>query len=122
MNRIERVLVVEDDPLVAMMVEDMLEAAGRSCTGVASDSLEALSMIGVGGFDAAIVDWNLRDGETSLPVLDSLSDLGVPFVVASGEAPSIGGVHSDRPWLMKPYVMSHLEDALARMERNPAPA
>lgn len=108
-----RILIVEDEPLIAMMLEDFLDALGRELAGSA-DSVElALELIEQGGIDAAILDVNLRHGEQSWPVADRLSALGIPFVIATGGAgDTIAEAHRERPILSKPFTMSSVETTL----------
>jgi DNA-binding NtrC family response regulator len=77
-----RVLVVEDDPVVAMVVEDALCDMGVNAL-INLNLPDALAEIEASEFDAALVDMELR-GETSRPVVLALLARGVPFVVMSG--------------------------------------
>ena len=62
-----RILIVEDEPLIAMMLEDFVEMVGKSVAGVADSVATALTTIEAGGVEAAILDLNLRGGEKSTP-------------------------------------------------------
>ncbi len=77
-----RVLVVEDDPVVAMVVEDALCDMGVNAL-VNMNLPDALAEIEASEIDAALVDMELR-GETSQPLVVALLARGVPFVVMSG--------------------------------------
>lgn len=108
-----RVLIVEDEPLIAMMLEDFLDALDHQHAGSADNCEGALSQIEAGGVDAAILDVNLRAGEQSWPVADRLAELGIPFVLATGGAgDSIAERHRDRPILSKPFTLDGVEKAL----------
>lgn len=110
---IQRVLIVEDEPLIAMMIEDFLEALDRELAGSADNIADALAMVAHGGIDAAILDVNLRGGEQSWPVADALAAMGIPFVLATGGGgDSIAEAHRDRPVLSKPFTMDAVEKAL----------
>jgi len=104
--RDKRVLVVEDEAIVAMLVEDELIDAGAKVIGPASSVEEALRLIkGAalhGGLNAAVLDFHL-DGERVSPVADRLAALGVPFLFATeyGECCDMGG--HDAPILRKPF-------------------
>src|SRR5690348_16116387 len=82
-----RILVVEDEALVALLVEDALLDEGAQIVGPAATVSDALRLIDEakvdGRIDAAVLDLNLG-GETALPVADRLAALGVPFLIASG--------------------------------------
>ncbi len=111
------ILIVEDEPLIAMMLEDFLEMLGKAPVGPADNVAEALSLIGKGGVDAAILDVNLRGGEMSWAIADALADAGLPFVFASGgSGDTIIDRFRDRPILPKPFTMTGVEAALAALE------
>ena len=110
-----RVLVVEDETLVAMLVEDTLADAGAVVLGPVATVAEALNLLGSERPDVAVLDLNLA-GETSEPVADRLAAMSVPFVVASGYGAAglpqrLVGV----PVLAKPYAPEDLTAALAKL-------
>ena len=108
-----RILIVEDEPLIAMMLEDFLDALDRELAGSADSVETALELIEQGGIDAAILDVNLRGGEQSWPIADRLAELGIPFVIATGGAgDTIAEAHRGRPVLSKPFTMSSVEGML----------
>ncbi len=108
-----RILVVEDEPLIAMMLEDFLDILGKSVAGTADSVDAAVSAIDAGGIDAAILDVNLRGGEKSWPIADKLAEAGIPFVLATGgSGDTIEPAHRDRPVLSKPFTMDGVEQAL----------
>jgi CheY-like chemotaxis protein len=83
-----RVLVVEDEILVAMAIEDMLNDFGCDTVGQASNITEALSTIRqIAQIDVAVLDVNLA-GEKIYPVSDALYARGVPFVFSTGFGPA----------------------------------
>ncbi|MDF7774468.1 response regulator [Sphingomonas sp. AOB5] len=107
------ILIVEDEPLIAMMLEDFLEMLDRQLAGSADNVAAALDLIAAGGIDAAILDVNLRGGEQSWPIADKLAELGIPFVLATGgSGDSVAEAHRDRPVLSKPFTMDAVEKAL----------
>jgi CheY-like chemotaxis protein len=79
----KRVLVVEDEYLVAMDVSAYLEAAGAHVVGPASSVHAALEALEGAELDGAILDLNLR-GEMAYPVADALTARGIPFVFTTG--------------------------------------
>ncbi len=107
------ILIVEDEPLIAMMLEDFLESLGHKVVGTAETLADALSKVEQGGFDIAIVDVHLKGGEHIWPVADRLTDQGTPFILATG-----GHVdppperHASAPVLSKPYTIDSIEPAL----------
>ena len=103
-----RVLLVEDEPLIAMMLESYLEEIGMQVVGIAIGVDDALEFTGLGGIDIAIVDVNLSGGQRCDPVADDLARRGIPFILASGDHVAPAPWH-DRPLLCKPYTMSDLE-------------
>lgn len=109
----QSILIIEDEPLIAMMLEDFLESLGHRVVGIAETVADALARINAGGFDVAIVDVHLKNGEHVWPVCDRLSGEGVPFILATGghiEPPP--AQHSSAPVLTKPYTIDSIEPAL----------
>jgi DNA-binding response OmpR family regulator len=116
MASVKRVLLVEDEPLIAMMVEDFLDVLGHQVAGTAEDVAGALPLIEAGGIDAAILDVNLRGGEKSWPIADALAQANVPFILATGgSGDTIADAHRGRPVLPKPFTMDAVEKALGAL-------
>jgi CheY-like chemotaxis protein len=80
----KKILVVEDEPLVALMVAEMLRDAGCIVIGPAYDVATALTYFQTEQPDAAVLDFNLGRNGTSAPVADALASAGVPFIYATG--------------------------------------
>ena len=78
-----RILLVEDEALVAMMMQGILEQLDCAVIGPCATCFEALSLLKENKIDAAILDVNLG-GETVYPVADALTRQGVPFAFATG--------------------------------------
>ncbi len=116
MNRVtsdRRVLLVEDEMMVAGMLQRMLDHLGYAVVGPASDVDEAMAMIDGGGVDAAVLDINL-DGKMSYPVADELASRGIPFIFSTGyEGENLRDGYEGVPVLKKPFRRSGLGDALA---------
>jgi len=106
-----RILIVEDEPLIAMMLEDFLQALGKTHVGTCDTVAAALATIADENPDAVILDVNLSGGEKAWPVADALAARGTPFILSSG-GDETGEGHADRPRLMKPYTMDGVEQAL----------
>lgn len=116
MTAARTVLIVEDEPLIAMMLEDFLETLDYGVAGPSDNVTDALSVVAAGGFGAAILDLNLRGGETSAPIADALAEAGVPFLFATGgSGDGIPDRHRDRPTLAKPFTIDGIEQALAQL-------
>ncbi len=112
----KQILIVEDEPLIAMMLEDFLDVLDQDVAGSADSVATALDRVGQGGLDAAILDVNLRGGEKSTPVAEALERAGVPFVFATGGSDdSVDERFRDRPVLQKPFTMDGVAKALASL-------
>jgi CheY-like chemotaxis protein len=104
-----RVLVVEDEALIAMHIEDMLEQMGCQIAGSAAAVPEALKLVAQGGFDFALLDMNLG-GTRVEAVADALQAGQIPFAFASGYGAAGLPAHlQDRPVLQKPFLGADLE-------------
>ena len=112
-----RILVVEDEALVAMLVEDALLDAGFAMIGPARSVAQAMASLDEETPDAVVLDLNLG-GETSLGVADALIARGIPFVVATGYgAAGLPESHRHVPVLPKPYDPGDLIAILDRLCR-----
>lgn len=108
-----RILVVEDEMLVALLLHDMLIDFGCLIVGPAASVDEALAIIETQPLDAAILDVNLS-GQMSYPVADALIIRNVPFVLSTGYASNrLQEGYRTLPALQKPYHASELCDVLA---------
>jgi len=110
-----RILVVEDEMLILMMIEGILEDLGcRSVTGAATVK-KAVSLIESESFDAAMLDMNLG-GEDSSRVADVLSERGVPFIYSTGnDRRDIAADSRDHAVLYKPYQERDLIAAITQL-------
>jgi CheY-like chemotaxis protein len=107
-----RVLVIEDESMVTMLIHDTLADIGCEVVGSASRFDDALAKAKSLPFDIAILDVNLN-GRQTFPIAEALSERGVPFVWATGYG--AGGLpesHQKVPVLPKPFQLSDLEQAL----------
>jgi CheY-like chemotaxis protein len=118
-----RVLIVEDEPIVAMLIQAYLEDLGCKVVATAFRLREALEQAAILDFDAATLDVNLA-GELSYPVARVLRDRQVPFLFAtgygtSGAPPDLEGA----PILSKPFQQEQLAalllEACSRAEHDP---
>lgn len=107
-----RVLVVEDEFAVLLLVEDMLAELGCELVGTASRMAEAMSMAGSLEFDAAVLDVNIN-GEHIDPVAEVVAARGLPMVFSTGYGRSgIDARWRERPVLQKPYRIEDFAAAL----------
>jgi len=110
---IARVLVVEDEYLIRMLVEDMLADLGYEIAAAVGTIAEASEFAANGEFNVAILDVNL-DGQQIFPVADILANRGLPFIFVSGYGEdSLPAPYRGRPALQKPFQAEQLESALA---------
>ena len=109
----KQILVVEDDPLVSLMLENYLEALGIEVAGCAEDVAASLHKIATLHIDAALVDIHLANGETSEAVIAALMAAGIPFVVMTGGSFQFAeAMVADAPVLIKPFTLAQLEREL----------
>lgn len=107
-----RILIVEDEMMIAMMVEDFLADLGWNVVGVAGTLDQALAMARDAAIDAALLDVNLN-GRNTFGAAEILRERQIPFVFATGYG--VQGI-DDRfravPTLTKPYQLDQLDGAL----------
>ncbi|WP_293883728.1 response regulator [Sphingomonas sp.] len=107
-----RVLIVEDEALIAMMAEDMVDSLGCVVAGLAASVKDAQQALDQVIFDVAILDVNLN-GSNSMGLAATLKQRRTPFAFTTGYgAHGIDSVHHDMPVLTKPYSIADLEMAL----------
>ena len=112
MSASRNILIVEDEPLIAMMLEDFLESLGHSIAATCDSLDTAMAEVEKGGFDVAILDVNLK-GQNVWPVATRLREQGVPFVIASGghvEPPP--AEFAAVPLIEKPYTVDRVTPAI----------
>lgn len=111
-GRRRRVLVVEDEMLVAMLVEDLLGELGFEVAAICTHLDEALRLAASEMVDFVVLDVNL-DGKRSFPVADILRARGIPFVFATGYgAKALEAEYANVPTLAKPFMIGDLERVL----------
>ncbi|CAN5342029.1 response regulator [soil metagenome] len=107
----KRVLVVEDEMLIAAMLEDMLGELGAVVVGPAATIADGLLLARSEPLDAAVLDVNVRDQRID-PVADVLAERGIPMVFATGYGQSAILAVRGAPVLDKPYTRERVEMAL----------
>ena len=108
-----KILIVDDEALLAMELESEVEEAGHEIVGVAAESKQALSLIEKSSPQFAFVDIQLLDGPTGIDVGRHLASRSIPYVFVSGNlkripedfAGALGAIE-------KPYTMNGLQNAL----------
>jgi CheY-like chemotaxis protein len=112
MSASRSILIVEDEPLIAMMLEDFLESLGHSISATCDSVGDALAEVEKGGFDLAILDVNLK-GQNVWPVASRLREQGVPFVIASGgHVDPPPAEFASVPLIEKPYTVDRVTPAI----------
>ena len=121
-----KVLIIEDEALLAMELESLIEEAGHSVVGWAMSSDEAKAMVDASKADIAFVDIHLSDGPTGVDVAEHIRRSGQPMVVFMTANPKripenfVGAVGV----ISKPYTMNGLMSALRYLQegvRRPPP-
>ncbi len=108
---VRRILVVDDEPLVAILLEDALQEFGYQVVGPVENLRAAIQLANSERIDAAIVDINM-DGQVSDAVADKLMERGIPFIFVSGHARANGLRYAQVPLLRKPFSVEDLQRAL----------
>ena len=110
---VRRILVVEDEYLIAVEMKRWLQAAGFDVVGPVPSMTQALDLIENHELDAAVLDVNLGNGETAHPVADRLRTLGVPYLFATGDVRATGAAAEQHgPRLEKQFIPRDLVQAL----------
>lgn len=108
-----RVLIIEDESLISMLIEDTLADIGCTVAGIASELDEAMSMVSSMSFDVAILDVNLN-GARVYPVAEILSERQIPFVFSTGYgAKGVPEAFRRIPIVAKPFRDQDLKKALS---------
>jgi CheY-like chemotaxis protein len=111
-NVAKRLLVVEDEMLIGMLLEDMLTDMGHTVCAVVPRLKDALTAVEKQTFDAAILDVHLQ-GESAFPVAEALKARGIPFVFATGYGErGLPENYRGQPVLQKPFSKDDLERVL----------
>ncbi len=110
-----RVLIVEDESLVAMLLETILEDMGCTPVGPASTIDEGLALAtGAEPLDAALLDVNVA-GRQVFPIAEALKARGVPFVFSTGYGESgLSDEWRGHPTVQKPFTESAIREALMK--------
>jgi DNA-binding response OmpR family regulator len=113
-----RLLIVDDEPIIAMEIASIVEDAGYEATAVVSSIDAALAVIDSKVCDAAVLDANLR-GCSAAPIALRLRDAGLPFIVVTGyTAGQLGDWVGDASVLAKPFDVKILTAELSKLKRT----
>lgn len=113
-----RVLIVEDEGMVAMLLEDMLTDLGHEVVAIVGHMERATELVAEAEIDLAILDVNLN-GQETFPLASTLMSRGVPFVFATGyDSTSLPESFQKTPVLQKPYQQRILERVLRETLSN----
>ncbi len=116
-----RILIAEDEMIVALFLEDVLTELGYEVAGVVSRIDEAMARADDGTYDVAILDVHLN-GKDVFPFADRLTESGIPFVFATGYGEQgLPERYRAMPTLQKPFRPEDLADTIERLTA-PRPA
>jgi CheY-like chemotaxis protein len=111
-----KVLVVEDEMMVSMLIEDMLSELGCEVVGPASRLDEAMALAKEAEIDCAVLDVNLG-GQPIFPLADLLRERGAPFAFATGYGDAgLRDVDRGSPVLQKPFREGDLARVLGELQ------
>lgn len=107
-----RVLVVQDEGGIAMLIEDMIEELGCHVAGSVATLDKAMTFVTSRSFDCAVLDVNLG-GQKVFPIAEALRNRNVPFVFSTGYGRiGLPDTFADRPVLNKPFTLDDFEQKL----------
>ncbi|HWA46235.1 MAG TPA: response regulator [Hypericibacter adhaerens] len=109
-----RVLVLDDEPLIAMMIEDWLTELGHAVVGPAHNLAAAMTLVEAGGIDAAFLDLTLGDGN-SYGVAQALDERSVPFAFITGHGGAVQAQFAKAPVLAKPFDFEAVRQTMAKL-------
>lgn len=115
-------MIVEDEPIIALVLEEMLETLGCELAGAADSLPEAVELARTTPADVAILDINLS-GQPSFPAAAELEKRGIPYLFATGYSSAPFAKDANAPVVQKPYSLEQIEaglcDLLAHRRQSP---
>jgi DNA-binding response OmpR family regulator len=118
-ERKHRILVVEDEAMISMLIEDMVVDCGAEIVGPVARFDDALALAREAEFGVAVLDLNLN-GTLSYPVAEVIRERGIPVIFATGYgADGVLDRFSDCPTLQKPFSQQDFSEAVAAACRKP---
>ena len=117
-----RILVVDDEPLISMMIEDWLVELGCEVVGPARSLADGLELAASDGLNGAILDVRLGDLD-SYPIAGALRERGIPFAFATGTGDMAPGSGFENALLLaKPFDFDGVKDVVATLLGENPPA
>ena len=111
-----RILVVEDELILALTIETILHEQGHKVVGPVARASEALHLIEAEKIDAALLDVRLRHGDVVYPAADALGERGIPFAFMTAYATEgIDPRYAEHDVLHKPFTDRDVQRALRGM-------
>ena len=110
-----RILIIEDEPIIAMELQRLVEARGYAVVGSAASSSAALDLLQSPEIDGAIVDFILGDDSCEI-VADKLDAMGIPWALTTGlDVREIASRFRNVPVLTKPYLTAEINAVLDKL-------
>ena len=116
-----KILICEDNAVIAMDLGFMLMDLGHTICGTATNSVECMEKVALTRPDLVMVDLNLGDGLTGIGLVEALAQLGLPSVIVSGETQALITRTSAKAVLSKPFDEERLAQALAAVGADQEP-
>ena len=113
-----KILICEDNVIVAMNLEMMIEDLGHVSGGLVTSSVDCLRVCETEAPDLVLVDLDLVDGPTGLGLVDRLNEIGIPSIIVSGQAETLGDDHGAFRALVKPVDEARLGRAIADLAEH----
>jgi CheY-like chemotaxis protein len=110
-GRPPRILIVEDEPFIALLIEETVRHLGYRVRGIANNLAKAHLEISKGGFDAVLLDLNIN-GNCGPELADRLAKFKVPFAFITGFDYLVESRHELVPVLQKPFTPAQLSALL----------
>jgi CheY-like chemotaxis protein len=115
-----RILIVEDEMMIALSMEEMVTYFGHTVVGPALTLEKAMQLVETAEFDCAILDVNLGHKSDSTPIAQALTARGIPFLFATGYgAEGVVDAFSAAPILKKPFPSAELRRVLRQIVPPP---
>ena len=113
-NTSRRVLLVEDDWMISIMLHDMIEELGFSVVGPMYNVAEGVESAELTQFDFAVLDYDLGNGTDAVPIANILTAKRIPFAFATGKGrEEISSEFADIPLIYKPVLPEELKRVIS---------